>query len=156
MKELRAAKDRTRLASSSQQAFLVGSAKILVDGALRIEVHRVLSVNLNQPADSPVVCEMEHDSFVHVMVHSRGAADFCSTVVVRFTCGVTFVSFPVKGLANKQLPGLTVFLGSDLWINLDNFGHFAQVLRPVRFNHAMLHNSSYFLALLMSLSTELM
>ena len=90
------------------------------------------------------------------MVHSRGAADFCSTFVERFTCGVTLVSFPVKGLANKQLPGLTVFLGSDLWINLDKFGHFAQVLRPVRFNHAMLHNSSYFLALLMSLSMELM
>ena len=138
----------------SQQAFLAGSAKIFVDGALRIEVHRVLSIKLNQPEDSLVVCEMEHDSFVNVMVHSRGAADFCRTVVESFTCGVTFVPFPVKGSANKQLPGLTVFLGFDFWIKLDNFGHSAQVLRPVRFNHAMLHNSSYFLALLMSLSLE--
>ena len=64
--------------------------------------------------------------------------------------------FPVKGLANKQLPGLTVFLEFDLWIKLDIFGHFAEVLRLVRFIHAMLHNSSYFLALLMSLSMELM
>ena len=123
----------------SQQAFLAGSAKILVDGALRIEVHRVLCIKLNQPADSLVVCEMEHDSFVHVMVHSRGAADSCSTVVERFTCGVTFVSVSCKSSLWKSW---------KVWATLPRFlrlcGSFTQC------------SSSYFLALLMSLSMELM
>ena len=38
--------------------------------------------------------------------------------------------FPVKGLANEQLPGLTVFLGFDFWIKLDNFWPLCPGLAP--------------------------
>ena len=127
---------------SPNRKFLVGSARILVDGALRPEVHMVLSIKLNQPRGlSSFVCEMEHDSFVHVVAHRRGAADFCRAVVectrvLALKCvRVSHVElhlfpFPVKGLANEQLPGLTVFLGFGFWIKLDIFWPFCPGLAP--------------------------
>ena len=57
--------------------------------------------------------------------------------------------FPLKGLANKQLPGLTVFL-VDLWIKLDNL---STLPRSCARCGSITH---IFLALLMSLSIELM
>ena len=65
----------------------------------------------------------EHDSFVHMVVHSR------SLLSLQYCCGVSLVEyfclpFLLK-VSNKQLPGFTVFLG-DLWIELDL--NIAQVL----------------------------
>ena len=71
MEELRAAKIALDWLLSPNRKILVGSAKILVDVALRTEVHRVLCIKLNQLRGlSRFVCVMEH-VFVHVVVHGR-------------------------------------------------------------------------------------
>ena len=53
-KELRAAKIALDWLLSPNKTFLIGSTKILVDGALRTEAHKVLSITFNQPRGLPI------------------------------------------------------------------------------------------------------
>ena len=83
------------------------------------------------------------------------ALPFSAELLFRFSLVELLCSLSCKRFSEQVTSWIDGVSWFDFWIKLD-FGHFDQVLRPVRFNHTMLHNGTYFLALLMSLSIELM
>ena len=87
------------------------STKILVDGALRIEVHKVLSIKLKQPRGLSNLYARWNMILSCTWWSTAGALPISAELLLRVS-HVEFLSFPfpVKGSAIKELHGLTVFL----------------------------------------------